>query len=32
MFLNGIKTHSAVLREGDTIQMGDVVFVFHEGS
>jgi pSer/pThr/pTyr-binding forkhead associated (FHA) protein len=32
MYLNGIKTHSAVLREGDTIQMGDVVFVFHEGS
>ena len=32
MYLNGIKTHSAVLREGDTIQMGDVVFVFHEGN
>ena len=32
VYLNGIKTHSAVLREGDTIQLGDVVFVFHEGS
>jgi hypothetical protein len=29
---NGVKAHSAVLHGGDTIQIGDVVFVFHEGS
>ena len=32
MFLNGVKAHSAVLREGDTIQIGEVVFVYHEGN
>ena len=32
MFLNGVRAHSAVLRQGDTIQIGDVIFVFHEGS
>jgi pSer/pThr/pTyr-binding forkhead associated (FHA) protein len=32
VFLNGVKTHSAVLREGDVLQIGDVVFVYHEGS
>jgi pSer/pThr/pTyr-binding forkhead associated (FHA) protein len=32
VFLNGVKAHSAVLREGDTIQIGDVVFLYHEGS
>ena len=32
VFLNGIKTHSALLREGDVIQIGDVIFVYHEGS
>jgi len=32
VYLNGIKTHSAVLREGDMLQLGDVIFVFHEGS
>ena len=32
IYLNGVKTHSAILREGDTLQMGDVVFVFHEGA
>ncbi len=32
MYLNGVKVHSAVLREGDTIQIGDVVLVFDEGS
>lgn len=31
MFLNGVKAHSAVLREGDTIQIGDVVLVYNEG-
>jgi pSer/pThr/pTyr-binding forkhead associated (FHA) protein len=32
VYLNGIKTYSAVLREGDTLQLGDAVFVFHEGN
>jgi pSer/pThr/pTyr-binding forkhead associated (FHA) protein len=32
MFLNGVRAHSAVLREGDTIQIGDVVLVYNEGS
>ena len=32
VFLNGVKTHSAVLREGDVLQLGDVVLVYHEGS
>jgi pSer/pThr/pTyr-binding forkhead associated (FHA) protein len=31
VLLNGIKAHSAVLHEGDTLQIGDVVFVFREG-
>jgi pSer/pThr/pTyr-binding forkhead associated (FHA) protein len=30
MFVNGVKAHSALLHEGDTIQIGDVVFVLHE--
>jgi pSer/pThr/pTyr-binding forkhead associated (FHA) protein len=29
-FLNGLKVHSAVLREGDIIQVTDCVFVYHE--
>ena len=32
LYLNGVKTHSAVLRQGDTLQLGDAVFVFHEGA
>jgi pSer/pThr/pTyr-binding forkhead associated (FHA) protein len=32
LYLNGVKAHSAVLHDGDAIQIGDVVFVFHEGS
>jgi pSer/pThr/pTyr-binding forkhead associated (FHA) protein len=32
MFLNGVKTHSAVLREGDVLQIGDLIFVYHEGT
>ena len=32
VFLNGIKAFSAVLRDGDAVQIGDVVFVYHEGS
>lgn len=29
-FLNGLKVHSAVLRERDIIQVTDCVFVYHE--
>jgi pSer/pThr/pTyr-binding forkhead associated (FHA) protein len=32
VFLNGVRVHSAALHGGDTIQIGDCVFVFHEGS
>ena len=32
VFLNGVKTHSAVLREGDVLQVGDLIFVYHEGT
>jgi pSer/pThr/pTyr-binding forkhead associated (FHA) protein len=28
--LNGVKVHSAVLRDGDVIQVADNVFVYHE--
>jgi len=30
VFLNGIKVHSAVLRDGDIVQLADVVFEFYE--
>jgi predicted component of type VI protein secretion system len=32
VYLNGVKTHSAILREGDTLQIGDAIFIFHEGA
>ena len=31
VFLNGVKIHSAVLREGDVIQAADCAFVYREG-
>ena len=31
IFLNGVKVHAAVLREGDVVQIADCVFVFREG-
>lgn len=31
LFLNGVRIHSALLHEGDTLQLGDVVLLFHEG-
>ena len=31
IYLNGVKIHSAVLREGDQLQLGDVILVFHAG-
>ncbi|MGP8201970.1 MAG: FHA domain-containing protein [Limisphaerales bacterium] len=30
VILNGVKIHSAVLRDGDVIQVADNVFVYHE--
>jgi pSer/pThr/pTyr-binding forkhead associated (FHA) protein len=30
VFLNGVKVHSAVLRDGDVIQVADSVFVYNE--
>lgn len=30
VWLNGIRVHSAVLRDGDQLQIGDVVFVYRE--
>jgi pSer/pThr/pTyr-binding forkhead associated (FHA) protein len=32
IYLNGVKIHSAALREGDTLQLGEAVFLFHEGA
>jgi predicted component of type VI protein secretion system len=31
MYLNSVRAHSAVLHEGDQIQIGNVVFIYHEG-
>lgn len=31
VYLNGLRIHSAVLHEGDNLQLGSVVLVFHEG-
>lgn len=31
IFLNGLRVHSAVLREGDVLQVAEGVFAFHEG-
>jgi pSer/pThr/pTyr-binding forkhead associated (FHA) protein len=31
VFLNGIKVHSAVLRDEDVLQLGDAVFIYREG-
>lgn len=30
-YVNGVRAHSAVLRDGDTLQLGDVVFLYREG-
>ena len=30
VYLNGCKAHSTILHEGDTLQVGDVVLVFHD--
>lgn len=31
VYLNGLRIHSAVLRVGDVVQIGDLVFVYSEG-
>lgn len=31
VFLNGVKIHSAVLRDGDVLQIAHRVFVYYEG-
>ncbi len=31
VYLNGLRVHSAMLHEGDVLQLGEVTFVFHEG-
>lgn len=31
VYLNGVKVHSATLRDEDQIQVGDAVFVYHGG-
>ncbi|MBE2248605.1 MAG: FHA domain-containing protein [Myxococcus sp.] len=32
VFLNGLQVHAAVLRDGDQVQLGDVVFTYVEGA
>ncbi len=32
LLLNGIPIHAASLREGDHLQLGDIIFVYHRGS
>lgn len=32
VYLNGVRIHSAVLRDGDHLQLGDVLLVFHAGA
>ncbi len=31
VFLNEIRINSAALRDGDTLQLGNAVFIYHEG-
>jgi hypothetical protein len=31
VYLNGVKVHLALLREGDELQFGDLVYVYREG-
>ncbi len=32
IFLNGLQVHSAILRDGDQVQLGDVIFTYTEGT
>jgi pSer/pThr/pTyr-binding forkhead associated (FHA) protein len=31
VYLNGVRIHAAVLRDGDILQVADCVFTYHEG-
>ena len=31
LLLNGILVHSVALRDGDTLQIGDIVLIYHQG-
>jgi pSer/pThr/pTyr-binding forkhead associated (FHA) protein len=31
VYLNGVKVHLALLREGDELQFGDLLYVYREG-
>jgi pSer/pThr/pTyr-binding forkhead associated (FHA) protein len=31
VFVNGVKVHAAILHDGDSVQMGSILFVYHEG-
>ena len=31
VFLNGVKVNSAILRDGDVLQVADSVFIYYEG-
>ena len=31
LLLNGIQVHSVALRDGDTLQIGDIVLIYHQG-
>ena len=31
VFVNGLKIHSATLHDGDSVQLGSILFVYHEG-
>lgn len=31
VFVNGVKIHSATLHDGDSVQLGSILFVYHEG-
>lgn len=32
IYLNGLKVHSATLRDGDEVQLGDVIMQYREGN
>jgi pSer/pThr/pTyr-binding forkhead associated (FHA) protein len=32
IFLNGLQVHAAILRDGDQVQLGDVIFTYTEGT
>lgn len=32
IYVNGLKVHSAVLRDGDEVQLGDVIMQYREGN